>query len=203
METQAEVAQSGGTAERPAPRGRRAVRASDLERESAVQRLQSAFAEGRLDDVDFEQRTRAALTARTRADLDDVLTDLPANAGTPIPLPPPGRLAVAYKNAIRRGGRWRVPKRYTTVIYKGGCRLDLRAAELTAPVMTIRAVAYKSNIEIIVPPGVRVELGGVHVTRDSSDDDWEGELAHDAPVVHIRGFAYKGTIEARTTLARR
>lgn len=201
MDANAEVARGGGAAERPSPRGRGAVRASELERDRAVQRLQAAFAEGRLDDVDFEQRMRTALTARTRADLDDLLTDLPASAGTPTPLPPPGRLAVAYKNGLNRGGCWRVPERYTTVVYKGGCRLDLRAAEFTAPVTTIRALAYKSNIEIIVPPGVRVELGGVHVTRDSSD--WEGELASDAPVVHIRGFAYKGTIAAIAKLARR
>ena len=42
-----------------------ATRASDRERDAVVQRVQDAFAEGRLDDTEFDERTRAALTART------------------------------------------------------------------------------------------------------------------------------------------
>lgn len=56
------------------------IRASDTERDAAATRLQAAFAEGRLDDTEFDQRMRAALTARTRADLAQLMTDLPADA---------------------------------------------------------------------------------------------------------------------------
>src|ERR1035437_7418042 len=60
-----------------------ATRASDRERDAVVQRVQEAFAEGRLDDTEFDERMRAALTARTHADLDAALADLPAaTAGT-------------------------------------------------------------------------------------------------------------------------
>jgi hypothetical protein len=174
-----------------------------------VQRLQAAFAEGRLDDEEFDERMRAALTARTSANLAPLLDDLPAAAtrtaaatrpaAALAPGPKPGRFAVAYKNSIRRGGRWRVPERFTSVVYKGGGWLDLRAAELTAPVTTVVAVAYKSRIDILVPPGVRVEMEGLGVSNGwSAVDEWERQLPRDAPVVHIRGFAYKGTIEAST-----
>jgi uncharacterized protein DUF1707 len=44
-----------------------ATRASDRERDAVVQRIQQAFAEGRLDDAEFDERMRAALTARTHA----------------------------------------------------------------------------------------------------------------------------------------
>src|SRR5205807_100378 len=73
----------------------------------------------------------------------------------------PGRFAVTFKSSLCRAGGWRVPERFTTVVYKGDGVLDLRAAELTAPVTTISAVAYKSRIDILVPPGVRVETGGL------------------------------------------
>ena len=92
-----------------------------------------------------------------------------------------------------------MPERFTSVVYKGGGWLDLRAAELTAPVTTVVAVAYKSRIDILVPPGVRVEMEGLGVSNGwSADDEWERQLPTDAPVVHIRGIAYKGTIEAST-----
>ena len=38
-----------------------ATRASDRERDTVVQRVQDAFAEGRLDDTEFDERTRAAV----------------------------------------------------------------------------------------------------------------------------------------------
>ena len=41
------------------------MRASDQERDVTVQRLQVAFAEGRLADQEFDERMRAALAART------------------------------------------------------------------------------------------------------------------------------------------
>ena len=52
-----------------------------------VQRVQEAFAEGRLDDTEFDERMRAALTSRTRGDLDVLLTDLPAETAAPGPAP--------------------------------------------------------------------------------------------------------------------
>jgi hypothetical protein len=183
-----------------------AIRASDRERDAATVRLQEAFAEGRLDDTEFDTRMRSALSARTRADLDRLLADLPqaspeasrpAVAGTS-PARAPGRLSVAFKSSVRRSGRWRVPDRYTAVVYKGGGWLDLRAAELTSPVTTLAAVAYKSRITILVPPGVRVEAGGFGADLDT---DPAAVVPADAPVLHVRGFTYKGTVEVRSTPA--
>jgi hypothetical protein len=176
------------------------IRASDQDRDAAVQRLQVAFAEGRLTDDEFDHRMRAALAARVHAELDELLADLPAatvapRPAAPVRAPKPGRQAIAYKNGIKLAGRWRVPAKFRAIIYKGSGVLDLRAAELTAPVTTIRAIAYKSKLEIIVPPGIRVEVSGVGATRD---EDWSGDPAPDAPLVHIRAIAYKGLVETRT-----
>ena len=178
-----------------------ATRASDRERDVVVQRVQDAFAEGRLDDAEFDERTRAALTARTHAELDALLADLPATPSAPGPapaVPGPGRYSIALKSSVRRAGRWRVPERYTTVVYKGGGWLDLRAAELSGPVTTFLAVAYKSQLTILVPPHVRVEMTGLGVSQDTQDEDPGYRLPADAPVIHIRGIAYKGTVEVAT-----
>jgi hypothetical protein len=175
------------------------MRASNQDRDVILGRLRDAFAEGRLDDGEFDDRTRAALVARTYGDLDTLLTALPDRpAGTPGPPAvrrAPGRFAVALKSSVRRAGRWRVPGRYTAVVYKGSGWLDLRAAELTGPDTTIVAVAYKSRITLLVPPGVHVEMTGIGITQGDGDDDPDYRVPPDAPVVHVRGIAYRGTIE--------
>ena len=177
-----------------------AIRASDRERDAATRRLQDAFAEGRLDDAEFDVRMRSALSARTQAGLDGLLADLPAAGPAPVARGStgqgPGRLNVAFKSPVRRSGRWRVPDRHTSIVYKGSGWLDLRAAELTAPVTTLLAVAYKSRVTILVPPGVRVEAGGFGADTDT---DPAAVVPADAPVLHVRGFSYKGTVEVRST----
>ncbi|MCO6008900.1 DUF1707 and DUF4870 domain-containing protein [Actinoallomurus purpureus] len=66
-----------------------ALRVSHTEREPIVDRLQQAFAEGRIDKEELDLRLHLAMTAKTRADLDAVLADLapvPA-AAHPAPVP--------------------------------------------------------------------------------------------------------------------
>jgi hypothetical protein len=182
-----------------------AMRASDRDRDAVVLCLQEAFADGRLDDEEFDQRTRAALTARLSTELTPLTEDLPAAAVAPRQVATttagraPGRFAVAYKSSIRRGGRWRVPEQFRAVVYKGSGHIDLRAAELTSPVTTVYAIAYKSRIDVLVPLGVRVDLEGFGVSKGwSAAEDLESRLPADAPVVHVRGIGYKGTIEVST-----
>lgn len=181
------------------------VRASDTERDEIVTRLQVAFADGRIDDAEFDARVRSALAARTRGDLDRLAADLPApvpaGSAAGVALAPgwlskPGRLSLAYKTSLRRGGRWRVPATFTAVSYKGGTVLDLRAAELTSAVTTIRAIAYKTTVQVIAPPGIRVEISGIGVTT-ADDSAGVGLVPADAAVVHVRGLAYKGRVEIR------
>jgi hypothetical protein len=180
-----------------------AIRVGDRDRDAVVQRLQQAFAEGRLDDDEFDQRTRAALTARHSTELAELTRDLP-EAAAPLPSPAAsdsagrraGGSAIAYKSSVRRAGRWRVPERFRTIVYKGSGHLDLRAAELTARETTLAVIAYKSRVDILVPLGVRVNLEGFGVSKGwSAEEDLEDRLPADAPVVHVRGVGYKGTIE--------
>ena len=186
------------------------MRAGDRDRDAVVQRLQEAFAEGQLDDEEFDERTRAALTARLSSDLAVLTQDLPEQTGTTGATTgravatasgdrAPGRFAIAYKSSIRRGGRWRVPERFRAIVYKGSGHIDLRAAELTSPSTMVFAVAYKSRIDVIVPLGVRVNLEGFGVSKGwSAEEDLESRLPADAPVVHVRGIGYKGSIEVST-----
>jgi len=176
------------------------ILASNVERDAVARRLQAAFAEHRLTDDEFDQRIRSALTARTTAELDELTADLPTLAPALViaagPGGKPGRFAVALKSSISRAGHWTVPPRLFSVVYKGSGLLDLRAAELSSGVTTINAVSYKSRTKIVLPPGVRVELGGTGVS--AAGDPQPVEVPADAPLIRVKGVAYKGSIEVRT-----
>jgi uncharacterized Tic20 family protein len=62
----------------PAP----SLRVSHAEREPVVERLQQAYAEGRLDKSELDLRLHLAMTAVTHSDLDAVLYDLGPGTGT-------------------------------------------------------------------------------------------------------------------------
>ena len=70
----------------PAPGGGRGqMRAADADRDRAVNYLSSAYTEGRLAKDEYDARLETALSARTYADLDQVVTDLPGARVGPVP----------------------------------------------------------------------------------------------------------------------
>jgi hypothetical protein len=56
------------------------LRASDQDREAAVEVLRDAYAAGRLPPEEFDQRVGVAFAARTWGELDRVTSDLPSAA---------------------------------------------------------------------------------------------------------------------------
>ena len=53
------------------------LRVSDAERQAVTDRLAQHFADGRLDQAEFDDRVGRAMNAKTRADLSDLFSDLP------------------------------------------------------------------------------------------------------------------------------
>jgi uncharacterized membrane protein YccC len=58
------------------------MRVSDAERQAVADRLAVHYADGRLDQAEFDERAGRAMSAKTRADLDGLLDDLPEPRGT-------------------------------------------------------------------------------------------------------------------------
>ena len=55
-----------------------APRIGDSERDQATEYLREHLAQGRLDQIEFDERLTAALVARTQPELDQLFADLPA-----------------------------------------------------------------------------------------------------------------------------
>jgi hypothetical protein len=61
------------------------LRACDADRDRVVEHLNVAYSEGRLSKDEYDGRLEQALAARTYADLDQIVTDLPATPGAVVP----------------------------------------------------------------------------------------------------------------------
>ncbi|MFG3557309.1 DUF1707 domain-containing protein [Micromonospora sp. NPDC047557] len=72
--------------------GRDGMRAADADREVVADRLRAALGEGRLDLHEYDERVQRAYAARTYAELDALLTDLP-------PVTPPEHSALRPASA--------------------------------------------------------------------------------------------------------
>jgi hypothetical protein len=59
------------------------LRVSDAERQAVTDRLAEHFADGRLDQAEFDERVGRAMSAKTRADLNGLFDDLPEPMGPP------------------------------------------------------------------------------------------------------------------------
>lgn len=59
------------------------LRASHADREPVVEQIKEAFAQGRLDKAEFDQRLNEALSARTYAELGAALRGLPGTMSAP------------------------------------------------------------------------------------------------------------------------
>jgi Domain of unknown function (DUF1707)/Domain of unknown function (DUF4190) len=87
----------------PAPGGERGMmRAADADRDHVVGLLNAAYGEGRLSKDEYDARLESALSARTYADLDQLLADLPAAPATMVP--PVARSTTALTPATRLNG---------------------------------------------------------------------------------------------------
>ena len=61
------------------------LRVSDAERQAVADRLAEHFADGRLDQAEFDDRIGRAMSAKTRADLSGLFSDLPETGAPAVP----------------------------------------------------------------------------------------------------------------------
>jgi len=72
------------------------MRACDADRDCVVELLNVAYSEGRLSKDEYDDRLENAFSARTYADLGQIVADLPAaHAATVTPVPKTNGLAIA------------------------------------------------------------------------------------------------------------
>ncbi|MFK4691161.1 hypothetical protein RKD22_004096 [Streptomyces pristinaespiralis] len=130
-------------------------RISDDDRDTAIERLQEAYAEGLVTRDEMDERLQAALTARTQGDLVPVLASLPDKAtGAAVAIEARG-------GRIRRGGGWRVPRVFRIESEFGQVELDLSRAVIDHPVIDIELRLRYGRARIVLPRDATVDYEGL------------------------------------------
>jgi Domain of unknown function (DUF1707) len=181
------------------------IRASDAERDATVERLRDAAGEGRLTLEEFSDRMEQASTAKTRAELDQLLTDLPAghdagSTGTGSTVAVGGAGAPSWHvspiGGLNVSGPWRMGRHLVVISLIGGARLDLSRAELAARDVTLTKVSVIGGVQARIPLGIRVDVSGVSLLG-GTDVENAPDPGPGARTIHIRAFSVIGGIRVR------
>jgi hypothetical protein len=168
------------------------VRASDAERDAAVNRLRDAASEGRLTLEELTDRIEAAVNAVMRSDLVSLTSDLPAMAAVGIPIQPAGVRGVGD---VKRSGPWTVPSENSFRTWFGNIKLDLRQAQISATETHIHARALFGDVDLLVPEGVEVEVQAR--TQLGRTNLQAGSAIPGAPRIVLTGGTFFGDIKVR------
>lgn len=136
------------------------VRISNTEREAVLRRLETATEEGRLELDEFAERSRQVYEAKTYAEVERLLADLPedsrgvAIANRSRPNRTVRELDLSPRHSkVTREGPWTVPSRITVKPKHARVVLDFREAEFTVNEVEIEARLTHSGLTIILPEG--------------------------------------------------
>jgi hypothetical protein len=180
------------------PAGPPVVRASDADREAVVSRLQTAVAEGRIDLDEFGQRAHAAYAAVTRAELDLLVADLPANAPPRVEIVgtrTPEEVSSVFGD-IRLTSRSTPPRRASTVF--GDIRIDLRGLRTDADRLDLYLSTVFGDIDVIVAEGVDAELQGRTVLGDRKVELAAVQRLAGTPLIVVHAKAVFGDLRLRS-----
>ncbi|MFD3522163.1 DUF1707 domain-containing protein [Streptomyces sp. NPDC058653] len=133
------------------PENRR-QRISEADRDTAVRRLQEAYADGHLSHEEMDGLLSQALTAQTHGALEEALVSLPAEE------PPTTSTIGVHTGRIQRGGAWRVPRTLKVESSFGNVHLDLSRAVIEHPVIDIELQLGTGRARITVPRDAIVEF---------------------------------------------
>jgi hypothetical protein len=187
--------------------------ARELERarEDAIQALGVHFASDDISVDELDRRLTLAIRARSRAELSELLADLPVLPDYARGPEPVGRTEVvtsrevpgrgfigAFMGGTARKGAWLVPQHIKVFAIMGGVELDFSAARFGPGVTEIEVFTLMGGVDVVVPHGVRVEAMGVAIMggfEASAGDVTATDPT--APVIRLSGLALMGGVEAR------
>jgi Domain of unknown function (DUF1707)/Cell wall-active antibiotics response 4TMS YvqF len=171
------------------------LRASDADREQAIAALREHMVAGRLTLEEFCARAESALRSTVAGELAELQNDLPhALVKSPDSRRKPARFTAALLGKVVRRGRFRLRRWTVAASVRGDLDLDLRDATMDEARATVTVLAAFGNVDVYVPEGANVDVGGLTVFGHRRD--WGRDVGQpDAPSIHVRVFGFAGTVD--------
>ena len=178
----------------PSTSGR--IRASDQDRDSAVERLRDAAVEGRIDHDELDERLERALTARTRGELAALTADLPALPPAQHPAPP---LVITggIGGATRGPNPWNVPSHVIARSGIGGVKLDFSRVRTRLPEILVEAYGETSGVTIVIPDGWAADTTDIAPGIGGVKDKTTPDRLPGTPLIRLTGSGDMGGVTIR------
>ncbi|WP_447004942.1 DUF1707 SHOCT-like domain-containing protein [Saccharothrix isguenensis] len=178
-------------------------RVSDAEREHVVGILQKAIGRGLITLDEFTERTDTALAARTRAQLNAVLLDLPGVVSNEqvLPVAKDRQELKATMSTVNRKGAWAVPRQLVVHSRMGSTELDFRQASIPHAVVDIELDVTAGSVKLVLPEGATVNADGVELAASNLKDK-VGTGANGRPHFVVHGQVRAGNVEIRMKRSR-
>jgi len=201
-----------------APENRLVRRKTQEQRERVISALQSHFALDHLDVEEFERRLTVAHSADTDAEIEALVSDLPALAASTTALATTGAASASVAlalpqevpalatmrgimSATTRRGQWVVPQTLIIKSVMSATELDFRDAKFPAGPVDIHIQTVMSSVELTVPPGLAVEADGFAILGSFEQIDRVSSTPDpNAPRLRVHGRAILGSVEIRTRM---
>ncbi len=161
-------------------------------RDHVIEQLSAGYAGNLFEVEELERRVALAHAADTPADLDALVTDLATPATTALVATQRMRAMFGH---IERVGPWVVPAELAARVVCGNIVLDLREATLS-PSTTITVHVTMGHFEVIVPPGVTVDVEASSFLANVEERTDPGPTG--GPQLRIVGRVKLGNLEVST-----
>src|SRR5580700_7200916 len=143
-------------------------------RDSAIAVLSDAFAHDLIEVDEFERRLTLAHRASSLSEIAQTTSDLSATVPAVAIVPAAASVSalamgreservMAIFGGVERHGPWRVPSHMQASAVFGGMSLDFREAVFSPGVTEVNVTAFMGGVQLIVPPGLSVEVSGTAV----------------------------------------
>jgi hypothetical protein len=110
----------------------------------------------------------------------------------------PHRGALAVFSSIKRSGVWTLSRRFRVAAIMAEAKLDLREARLGAGQSVIEVFAFWASIELIVPPGIWIDVQDSSLMGDVSwDSAANRHLPKNAPSILVRGSVIMSSVNVK------
>lgn len=161
------------------------------DRDTAMKRLQEAYAEEHISHEELDELLHQVFTAKTHGELVQALASLPAeNEGNTSTI-------AAASGRIQRRGAWRVPRTLKVESAFGRVHLDLSRAVIEHPVVDIEVELGTGSAKITVPRDAIVDFEDLRTAWEDTLYQTRRRSRPGGPRIRISGTMGFGRLKIR------